>query len=119
MPPMEDRRYAIAEVSEIVGVPPHVLREWEKRIGSFAPKRDRTNQRYYSPRDIEIAQRIKQLVRNEGMTTEGAAKQLRRELAGEGKPRTNRDALELLDAIEADIRAMLDRLDAFDNPKPR
>ena len=115
MSPLEDRRYGISEVSRTVDVPVHVLRQWEHRIPQLKPKRDRANRRYYTTDDIEIVKRIKHLIRKERLTTEGVAKRLRREKAGEGRPRDSREALEMLDQIEADVRGLLDKLDRIDD----
>ena len=115
MPDLDDRRYAIAEVSELVGVPSHVLRQWESRIGPFKPRRDRANRRIYSVGDIEIARRIKQLLRDEKMTTKGAAKRLEEELKGEGRPKTNTETLDLIDKIDEEVRAIVDILDKYED----
>lgn len=115
MPDLDDRRYAIAEVSELVGVPSHVLRQWESRIGPFKPRRDRANRRIYSVGDIEIARRIKQLLRDEKMTTQGAAKRLEEELKGEGRPKTNTETLDLIDKIDEEVRAIVDILDKYED----
>lgn len=111
MPPLEDRRYSIAEVSEKVGVPAYVLRQWEKRIPELRPRRDRANRRYYLPDDIGIALRIHQLVHEEKMSLAGARQRLVEELRGEGRPRTRQEAIDLADKIEADVRRLLDLLD--------
>lgn len=107
----ENRRYRISEVSDMVGVPSHVLRQWETRFTQLKPKRDRANRRYYLPEDVEIARRIKELLRNEKLTSKGASRRLSQELFGEGRPRTNREARELIDKIENEVRAMRDILD--------
>ena len=107
----EDRRYAISEVSELAGVPAHVLRQWEDRYGVLKPKRDGANRRSYSARDIEIIQRIQQLTREEGLTTAGAKQRLAEELSGGSRPKTNRDVVELIDNIEKEARAILEILD--------
>ena len=99
----------------MVGVPAHVLRQWESRFTAFKPKRDRSSRRIYSLGDIEIARRIKQLLRDEKMTTKGAAKRLEEELKGEGRPKTNTDALELIDKIDQEVRAIVDILDKYED----
>ena len=111
---LDKRRYKISEVSEIVDVPIHVLRQWESRFTQLKPKRDRGNRRYYMPEDIEIVRRIKQLLRHEKMTSQGAARRLTQELLGEGTPQTNAEALDIIDKIEAEARGMLDILDQYD-----
>ncbi len=115
MPDLDDRRYGIAEVSELVGVPPHVLRHWESLFNPLNPRRDRANRRIYSVDNIEIARRIKQLLRDEKMTTKGAAKRLEEELRGEGRPKTNTEALDLIDKIDQEVRAIVDILNKYDD----
>lgn len=112
MDQLQDRRYAISEVSEIAGVPPHVLRHWERRFAQLKPKRDRANRRYYGPADIEIVRRIKHLLRHERMTIKGAQTRLAQELHGEGRPRTRKEAIDLVDRIETEVRGLLDLLDS-------
>jgi DNA-binding transcriptional MerR regulator len=111
----EERRHSMAEASELVGVAPHVLRQWEDRFAQFRPKRDRAGRRIYSGKDIAVAQRIKELLREEKMTGEGAAKALTRETRGEAPPKTRHETLEVLDRIDNEIRAMLETLDGFDD----
>jgi DNA-binding transcriptional MerR regulator len=94
-----------------VGVPVHVLRQWEERFPQLRPKRDRRNQRVYTDRDVAIARRIKELLRDERMTGDGAGRALTRELSGEAPPKTRQEAIDLLDRIEAEARALLDLLD--------
>ncbi len=106
------RRYYIAEVSRKVGVPPHVLRDWEKKFPQLKPKRDRANNRYYYDEDIDVIRRIKYLMRHEGLTSEGARIRLAEELHGEGRPKTNQEVVELLDKITGEIRTILDILDS-------
>ncbi len=108
----DDRRYGIAEVSRMVGVAAHVLRQWESRFPQLKPKRDRAKRRYYQARDIEIARRIKQLVRHDKLTTEGAIKQLNIELYGVGRPKTKQEVIDLLDKMEAEVRGLMELLES-------
>lgn len=112
MSPLDDRRYSISEVSDITDVALHVLRRWEPRFPQLKPKRDRANRRYYTVDDVEIVRRIKQLVHDEKLTTQGAARRLSEEMAGEGRPQTNLEVNELLDKIENEVRTALE---IFDN----
>lgn len=111
----EERRYGMAEASELVGVAPHVLRQWEERFPNLRPRRNRSGQRIYGERDIAVARRIKELLREEKLTGDGASKALARELRGEAPPKTRHEALEVLDRIDAELRSMLDTLDGFDD----
>src|SRR6185436_228444 len=69
--------YRIGEVSEIVGVQPHVLRYWETEFRSIRPQKSSKGQRVYSRRDVEKLLRVKDLLRNQGFTIAGARKKLR------------------------------------------
>ncbi len=106
-----DRRHKISEVSEMIDVPIHVLRQWEDRFPQLKPRRDNANRRYYLEKDVAVARRIKQLLWHERMTTEGARMRLSQELRGEGRPRTRQEAIELVDAIERDVREMMGIVD--------
>ena len=69
--------YRIGEVSEIVGVEPHVLRYWETEFRSIRPQKSRKGQRIDSRRDVEKLLRVKDLLYNHGFTIAGARKRMR------------------------------------------
>jgi DNA-binding transcriptional MerR regulator len=69
--------YRIGEVSEIVGVEPHVLRYWETEFRSIRPQKSRKGQRIYSRRDVERLLKVKDLLYSHGFTIAGARKRLR------------------------------------------
>ena len=69
--------YRIGEVSEIVGVEPHVLRYWETEFRSIRPQKSRTGQRIYSRRDVDKLIKVKELLYSHGFTIAGARKRLR------------------------------------------
>lgn len=68
--------YRIGEVSQIVGVQPHVLRYWESEFRTIRPQKSNKGQRVYSRRDVEKLLRVKDLLKNQGFTIAGARKQL-------------------------------------------
>jgi DNA-binding transcriptional MerR regulator len=68
--------YRIGEVSQIVGVQPHVLRYWETEFRTIRPQKSHKGQRVYSRRDVEKLLRVKDLLRNQGFTIAGARKRL-------------------------------------------
>jgi DNA-binding transcriptional MerR regulator len=116
MSDLEERRYGISEVSRITGVEKHVLRQWEDSFSQLRPKRTRTGRRYYLPQDIEIVKRIKYLLRHDHMRAKGASIRLSEEIRGEGRPRTGKEALDLIAKIESEILAMLGKLESTDEP---
>jgi len=68
--------YKIGEVCEIVGVEAHVLRYWETEFPDLSPPKNRSGQRIYRPKDVELLLRIKKLLYLDGFTIAGARKQL-------------------------------------------
>jgi len=76
--------FKIGEVCELVGVQAHVLRYWETEFSMLAPQKNRSGQRTYRRRDVEIALRIKELLYDEKFTIAGAKKKLAEELRGGG-----------------------------------
>jgi DNA-binding transcriptional MerR regulator len=68
--------YKIGEVCGIVGVESHVLRYWETEFRDLAPPKNKSGQRTYRPKDIELLLRIRKLLYDEGFTIAGARKQL-------------------------------------------
>ncbi|WP_425449777.1 MerR family transcriptional regulator [Dethiothermospora halolimnae] len=56
----KDTEYAISEVSELTGYPPHVLRYYEKEFELEIP-RNQANHRYYTYKEIETLKYIKSL----------------------------------------------------------
>ena len=72
--------FKIGEVCDLVGVQAHVLRYWETEFPMLSPQKNRSGQRSYRRRDVEIALRIKQLLYDEMFTIAGAKKKLQNEL---------------------------------------
>ena len=72
--------FKIGEVCELVGVQAHVLRYWETEFPMLSPQKNRSGQRSYRRRDVEISLRIKQLLYDEMFTIAGARKKLQTEL---------------------------------------
>ena len=76
--------YRIGEVSELVGVEPHVLRYWETEFRRWVrPERSGSGQRVYSRRDVAKLRRIRQLLHVEGYTLKGAKRRLELDAAAE------------------------------------
>lgn len=72
--------FKIGEVCDLVGVQAHVLRYWETEFPMLSPQKNRSGQRTYRRRDVEIALRIKELLYDELFTIAGAKKKLQSDL---------------------------------------
>lgn len=75
--------FKIGEVCDLVGVQAHVLRYWETEFPQLSPQKNRSGQRSYRRRDVEIALRIKELLYDEMYTIAGARKKLQAEARGD------------------------------------
>ncbi len=67
----------IGEVSDGLGIKPHVLRYWEQQFSMLKPLKRSGGRRYYRPDDVALLERIDQLVNQEGYTIKGAQAVLR------------------------------------------
>ena len=65
---------SIAEVTEDLGVAPHVLRFWETKFSQIKPMKTKSARRYYRPDDVELLALIKELLYNRRYTIEGVQK---------------------------------------------
>ena len=72
--------FKIGEVCDIVDVQAHVLRYWETEFPMLSPQKNRSGQRSYRRRDVEIALRVKELLYDDLYTIAGAKKKLQAEM---------------------------------------
>ena len=68
--------FKIGETGNIVGVPGHVLRYWEKEFPILKPEKFINRQRLYSKKDIKILLLIKVLLYEEKFSIEGLRRHL-------------------------------------------
>ena len=74
---MEKLYYSISEVSEILGESVSLVRFWSNSFQKFIkPRRNGKGNRMYSGTDIETLKQIHYLVKDKGLTLDGAAQQL-------------------------------------------
>jgi DNA-binding transcriptional MerR regulator len=74
---LDSRPYrSISEVSELVGVKPHVLRYWETQFSMLRPKKNRAGNRMYRPDEVKLLLRIKDLLYGRRFTIAGARRRL-------------------------------------------
>lgn len=65
---------SIAEVTEDLGIAPHVLRFWETKFNQIKPMKTKSSRRYYRPDDVELLALIKELLYERRYTIEGVQK---------------------------------------------
>lgn len=69
--------YSISEVAEIVGTNESTLRFWEREFKEIKPRRASRGVRLYSNADLQIVKLIFHLVKEKGLTLDGAKKRLK------------------------------------------
>lgn len=67
----------ISEVATALEVPQHVLRFWESKFSQVRPLKRGGGRRYYRPDDVELLQKIRSLLYDDGYTIKGVQKLLR------------------------------------------
>lgn len=100
--------FSIGEVCSLTDLKPHVLRYWESQFRFLNPAKNRSGNRVYQRREIELILLVKHLLYTDKYTIEGArqcVEQYRR--TGELKPAA-REAMRL--ETISDLRAGLEQL---------
>lgn len=92
-----------AEVCQMAGLQPYVLRSWEAEFPSLGVARAPGGDRVYRRRDVERVLEIKQLVFTEGLTLAGVRRRL-----GESAVERDGDLPDLSDVLGAEVKAQVD-----------
>jgi len=111
---LESRLYrSISEVSEFVGVKPHVLRYWETQFSVLRPKKNRAGNRMYRPEEIKLLLRIKDLLYDRRFTIAGARRRLLDERKETPQAELGFDQAEnklVLHEVKTELKRLLGRL---------
>ena len=103
--------YSISEVSDLVGVKPHVLRYWETQFKMLRPKKGRGGARMYRKRDVETLFEIKQLLYDQRFTIAGARRRILDGKADERDqielPFSKLDREEMVRSLKKDMEGLL------------
>jgi DNA-binding transcriptional MerR regulator len=113
--------FSIGEVCSMTSLKPHVLRYWESQFRFLNPAKNRSGNRVYQRREIELIVLVKHLLYTEKYTIEGARRKVDAHKKG-GTLRTSaRDAitLETLAELEGELRALSDLLDGREQGRGR
>ena len=105
--------YSIGEVCDLTDLKPHVLRYWESQFKFLSPAKNRSGNRVYQRREVELIQLVKHLLYTEKYTIEGARQKVD-EHRRKGEIRgVARAALELqtIAAVEKELREILEVLE--------
>ncbi len=114
MPPRPTQEFfSIGEVCALTDLKPHVLRYWESQFRFLNPAKNRSGNRVYKSREVEMILLVKHLLYTEKYTIDGArqrVEQFRRtgELKQEAARAASRQTLDEIDSALQGILATLD-----------
>ena len=74
---VEKLYYSIGEVAQIFDVNTSLIRFWEKEFDVIKPKKNKKGNRFFTKQDIDNFHLIYHLVKERGMTLQGAKKKLK------------------------------------------
>lgn len=99
----EKRYYSIGEVAKAFGVNTSLIRFWEKEFDVLQPKKNAKGNRKFTPEDLKNLKLIYFLVKERGLTLEGAKTRLKEE-----KQKTLKN-FEIISKLE-DIKSQLTKI---------
>lgn len=105
--------YSIGEVCALTELKPHVLRYWESQFKVLNPAKNRSGNRVYARREVELILLVKHLLYTEKYTIDGARQKLDEHRKGgalrsEARAALEVQALESLERELAELQALLD-----------
>src|SRR5437867_2041074 len=109
--------FSIGEVCQLTDLKPHVLRYWESQFRFLSPAKNRSGNRVYKSREVELIMLVKHLLYTEKYTIEGARQRIEQyrrsgELKGVATRASSRQTIQ-------DLRSSLDRiLEVLDGKRP-
>lgn len=104
--------YKIGEVSKIAAVEPYVLRYWETEFPFLKPRKNKSGQRVYVKKDLELVLQIRRLLYEERYTIEGVRKKFgaTEEPAQPQTPVVQSPAQEVVERVKKRLREILSQL---------
>ena len=101
--------FSIGEVCELTGLKPHVLRYWESQFRFLSPAKNRSGNRVYQRREVDLIMLVKHLLYDEKYTIEGARQKVDEHRKGGDLKAVARGALAVqsLESLEADLRELI------------
>lgn len=100
--------YSIGEVAEMFEVNESLLRYWEKEFPIISPKKAGGNVRQYRKEDIENVRLVYHLVKECGMTLQGAKQRLK---SNKEQTASKAEVVERLKRVREELKSMRKELD--------
>ena len=97
--------YKIGEISTIAEIESHVLRYWESEFPFLKPRKNKTGQRIYTRKDLELVLQIKNLLYKEKYTIAGVRKKF-----SSNTLKKNSVSIETIQGVKKRLKEILDTL---------
>ncbi|HEY5087106.1 MAG TPA: MerR family transcriptional regulator [Gemmatimonadaceae bacterium] len=112
--------FSIGDVCDLTDLKPHVLRYWESQFRFLHPAKNRSGNRVYQRREVELIMLVKELLYVDKYTIEGARARVDDYRKNGALKSAARDALEsgTVDSIERDLERIGAALDGIDLEEP-
>lgn len=108
--------FSIGEVCELTELKPHVLRYWESQFKFLNPAKNRSGNRVYQRKEVELILLVKHLLYTEKYTIEGARLKVEEHRKAGDLKTVARAALglETVESMERELRDLLRLLQGKD-----
>ena len=107
--------FSIGDVCTLTDLKPHVLRYWESQFKFLHPAKNRSGNRVYQRREVELVMLVKHLLYDEKYTIEGARQKVDEHRKSGDLKVIARGAMtvEALESLELDLRDLVALLDSL------
>lgn len=107
-PKIEKMFYTIGEIAAIFRENTSLIRFWANKFeGVINPQKNKKGNRLFTVQDLEAFKTIHHLVKEKGMTLDGAKKRMEENRDGEDNTREVMESLESIKSMLLEVREML------------
>jgi DNA-binding transcriptional MerR regulator len=104
---MEKVHYAIGEVAKMFDVNTSLIRFWEKEFDIIQPHKNSAGRRFFTQKDVDNFHVIYRLVKEEGLTLDGARRRLKNNVSEAFSQIEIVKTLQGIKSMLMDVRKML------------
>lgn len=117
--PLPDKLfYKIGEVSRLTEIESYVLRYWETEFPFLKPRKNRSGQRVYTKKDLEVILLLKKMLYQERFTIEGVRKKFSEGFMKSSEPitaspvntKSSQDPAGILELVKKRLRDILSQI---------
>ncbi|HUQ79550.1 MAG TPA: MerR family transcriptional regulator [Gemmatimonadaceae bacterium] len=112
--------FSIGDVCGLTDLKPHVLRYWESQFRFLNPAKNRSGNRVYQRREVELIMLVKHLLYTEKYTIDGARQRIEEQRRAGSLRAEARAALDvqMIRDLERQLQSIVRVLDGTDPPQP-